>query len=194
MYTVGITGSVAMGKSTVVRMVRFLGHPVFDADAAVARLYREDVRLCAQIAKVFPEAADFYGVINKAVLTRRVFQDVSVRNILEEIIHPGVRRAAKSFVNRHRRLRRKMVFWDVPLMFQSGMDQFCTEVWVVSCSETLQHRRVLRRAGWDEERWKSVCRIQLSSQVQERLADRVIPTGLGRAITFRHLKRGIAQL
>ena len=192
MKIIGITGSVAMGKSSTVKMLRYLGYPVFDADAEVAKLYAQDTDFIEEVMIYFPEAVDLAGRLDKVLLAQRVFSDNSARKTLEGLIHPRVWHASEQFTRKHQRLRTRFVFWDVPLLFQSRMQHSCDEIWVVSASEFLQRRRALRRKGWDEQRFEAIRAIQLPPFVQERMADRLIATGLGKAHTLRCLKQYIS--
>ena len=188
MKTIGITGSVAMGKSTVVKMLRYLRHPVFDADAAVADLYLRDKELNDAIAFQFPDTLDVHGKVCKQLLAKRVFANDAERQALEAIIHPRVFCMAKKFHHQQRCLRRKIIFWDVPLLFQSPLQCFCDEIWVVTCSDALQHRRALRRPHWDVQRFETIRSLQVPARTQRLYADRLIMTGVERGTVFRELK------
>ena len=192
MKIIGITGSVAMGKSSAVKMLCYLRYPVFDADATVAQLYQFDQALIQEIVATFPEVL-VDNEINKGFLAQKVFSDVQVRKRLERIIHPKVHQAAKLFTAQCQRLRSRVVFWDIPLLLQSDLQYQCDEIWVVSAPAFLQSRRVLRRKGWDQERFDKVRRLQVSQMIQEKMADRIIPTGIGKAQTMRCLKKYISE-
>ena len=192
MKIVGITGSVAMGKSSTVKMLRYLGYPVFDADATVAGLYRDDQGFLQEIKTLFPESAGLGSQVDKALLAQRVFSDPSARKLLESLIHPRVSRLAERFALRHQRLRTNIIFWDVPLLFQSELQYYCAEIWVVAAPEALQRRRALQRTGWSQERFEAIRDVQVAPNRQKTMADRIIPTGLGKAHTLRCVKRSIA--
>lgn len=183
-----------MGKSCTVNMLRYLGYPVFDADAIVAKLYAQDKSFVEEVMINFPDAAISGGGIDRSILAQKVFSDDMLRKCLEGLIHPRVWSASEQFTLKYRRLRTRLVFWDVPLLFQSRMQHSCEEIWVVSASEALQRRRALRRKGWDMQRLEAVRAIQVAPAIQERMADRLIVTSLGKAHTLRCLKRYIANI
>ena len=182
-----------MGKSSTVHMLRYLGYPVFDADATVADFYRRDQKFIKEIETLFPETLDSERRINKGFLAQKIFADHSARKILEALVHPRVAHAAERFTMQHQILRAKMVFWDVPLLFQSEMQFSCDEIWLVSAPETLQRRRALQRKGWDRARFEAIRKLQIAPETQQKMADRVLATGIGKAHTLRCLKRCIVQ-
>lgn len=193
MYIIGITGGVATGKSTVAKILQRQGYAVFDADLEVAKLYQNDL-FAQRICLSFPEAVRSDGTLDKRILAEKIFSDIEKRQWLEDYIHPLIFQKAWEFQHTQQRLRNKIIFWDVPLLLSSGMGSYCDRIWVTFCPERLQRYRVLKRPGWDEKRWRTVKRAQLPVSLQVRCADAVIPTGLGRATTFRSIKRALLRL
>ena len=99
MFVLGLTGSIGMGKSTAADMLRRLGVPVHDADAAVHRLLAADPIVRAEIAARFPSAMDG-DEIDRQALGAAVFSDPAARSALETKLHPRVRAAAKRFLRK----------------------------------------------------------------------------------------------
>ncbi len=188
MRVVGLTGSIAMGKSTAARMIRAMGIPVHDADATVHRLTGPGGAAVAAIAAAFPGTVR-NGAVDRRALGDRVFRDAAELQRLEGILHPMVRRAQRRFLLRHR--ARPVVVLDVPLLFESRGDRRCDTVLVVSAPAWLQHQRVLRRPGMSAAKLAGILAKQMPDPEKRRRADHVIPTGLGFAATWKALRKAL---
>lgn len=181
MIVVGLTGSIGMGKTTVAAMFRRQGVPVHDADA-VARAKLVDPAVLAAV----PEARD------PEALRARAFADPGVIARLEAAIHPLVFADQTRFLKQAARRGAELVVLDVPLLFETGADRRCDLVAVVSAPASAQRRRVLARPGMTVEKLAGVLRRQMPDAEKRRRADRVIPTGRGRAATWRAVRDTIA--
>mgnify|MGYP006425041217 CR=1 FL=1 len=189
----GLTGSIGMGKSTAAGMLRRLGVSVHDADATVHRLMAPGGAAVPAIAAAFPEVvAD--GAVDRKALGARVFQDTAALRRLEAILHPRTRASAWAFVRHHRRRRTPVVVLDMPLLFETGGEDLCDLVAVVAAPPFVQRTRVLRRPGMTRARLDAIRARQLPDRVKRRRADVVIETGLGKAVTFRALRRLVMRL
>lgn len=189
----GLTGGVGMGKSTATAMLRRMGVPVYDADAAVHRMMGKGGIAVAAVAAAFPGVVKD-GAIDRAALGSRVFGDPAAMKRLEAIIHPLVRQDEDRFLGEMRRRRTKLVVMDVPLLFESGREQRYDAVIVVSAPEFLRRARVLARPGMTPARLAAIMAKQMPDAEKRRRADIVVPSGLGRALTWRRLRSAIERL
>lgn len=192
MKLIGLTGSIAMGKSTAARLLRRLGLPVYDADATIHHLTGPGGRALAAIAALFPDCVGPGGV-DRARLGPRVFADPQALRQLEGILHPLARAEQARFVGRMRRARRRAVVLDIPLLFETADLRRFDAVWVVSAPKFLQRQRVLRRPGMSAGKFRQILARQMPDARKRRLADAVIPSGLGVAVTCRALRRALRQ-
>ena len=193
MQTIGLTGSVAMGKSTAAHMLRRLHVPVHDADAAVHKLYGAGGAAVPLIAERYPHTVAA-GAVVRARLGAVILQDPGALREIERIVHPLVTADRIRFVNRARRWGVRLVVFDIPLLFETGADRACDLVAVVTAPLWLQHRRALARPGMTPRTLADILARQLSDPQKRRRADFVIPTGLGRAVTWRALARMVNQI
>lgn len=193
MRILGLTGGIGMGKSTVARMLRRAGFPVFDADAAVHALQAPGGRALPAIGRLVPGAVRD-GVLDRAVLRRAAIADPAVMTGLERIIHPMVRQARDRFLARARRAGHSWAVLDVPLLFETGGDRLCDRVAVVSAPPRVQAYRVARRRGMAPGEVAAVIARQMSDREKRRRADDVICTGLSRNDTTRRVRRLVARL
>ena len=195
MIILGLTGSIAMGKSVAAGQFRQQGVPVYDADAAVHRL------LGPQGAAVSPVELAFPGVrrdtprgsaIDRAALGRIVFADKAGLRRLESILHPLVRGEERRFLAAAARRRCRLVVLDIPLLFETGSESRCDAVAVVSAPTAVQRQRALRRPGMDPARLATILAAQTPDAEKRRRADFIIQTGLGRRFSLRAIRRILA--
>ena len=193
MLVLGLTGSIGMGKSTAAEMFRRLGIPVHDADASVHSLFQAGGLAVAPISRRFPDAV-VDGAVDRERLGKIVFGDAAALRDLEAIVHPLVRRERDRFLDLQRRGRRRAAVLDIPLLFETGGEDICDYVFVVSAPAFLQRQRVLARPGMTAERLSSILKKQMPDGEKRRRADYVLHTGLGRAATVRAIKKILRHL
>lgn len=192
MVILGLTGSIGMGKSVAAGMFRRLGVPVHDADAAVHRLLGWRGGVVAAVADAFPGVLRD-GMIDRAELGRRVFDDPAALRRLEGVLHPAVRRDQAAFLGRQARRGCGLAVLDVPLLFETGADADCDAVAVVSAPPFVQAARVLARPGMTRQRLAAIRAQQMADAEKRRRADFLIPSGLGRRAALRAVTRIVAR-
>jgi dephospho-CoA kinase len=185
-FVIGLTGSIGMGKSTAAAMLRRSGLPVFDADATVHRMMARGGSAVAAVEEAFPGTVKD-GAVDRAELGKRVFGDTAKLRQLERIIHPRVGRAERAFLARVARRRLPMAVRDVPLLFETGGEKRCDATIVVSAPPHVQASRVLARPGMTAERLAQVLAKQMPDAQKRQRADYVVPTGMGRRVTWEAL-------
>jgi dephospho-CoA kinase len=193
MIVVGLTGSIGMGKSNAARVLRFLGVPVYDADAEVHRIYVKGGAAVAPIARAFPGAVRD-GAVDRARLSDMLRADPGAVLRLERIVHPLVRRIQERFLRALRLRRAPIAVLDIPLLFETGGEKRCDAVIVVSAPAYLQRQRVLRRPGMNEAKLDLLLGRQTPDAVKRRRADFVIHTNRGYRDTLLELRRILAKL
>ncbi len=181
----GLTGSIAMGKSTAAAMFRRMGVRVFEADRVVHGLYT-DAEVVAEIAGMFPTAVKG-GTVDRAALGAAVFGDKAALKKLEAMLHPRVGRAEMKFIKQAELRRDRLVVLEIPLLFETGGDRRCDATIVVTAPRFIQEARVLRRPDMTPERLAAIRARQMPEHEKLNRADFIVPTGLGRALTLRHL-------
>jgi dephospho-CoA kinase len=193
MRILGLTGSIGMGKSTAAAMLRRLGLPVHDADAAVHKLLGPDGKAVKPVAAAFP-GVEKAGAIDRKALGAQVFGQPAEMKRLEAILHPLVRREEAAFLSLARSRGEDLVVLDIPLLFETGGEKRCDGVVVVTAPQFLQKQRVLKRANMDEARFRQVLKQQMPDREKRQRADWVIDTGLGRRATFTALQEVVRQM
>ncbi|PAX07502.1 dephospho-CoA kinase [Sphingomonas lenta] len=189
--TLGLTGSIGMGKSTVARMFADQGVPVFDADAAVHRLQGPAGRVVAAIEAAFPSTTGPKGV-NRTALAEAVLGNDTAMKALENIVHPAVAEERAAFLDEH--AQAPLVVFDIPLLFETGGDARVDKVAVVSAAPDVQRARVLDRPGMTKAKLDAILARQLPDAEKRARADFVIPTDVPLEETRAHVARVIACL
>jgi dephospho-CoA kinase len=190
---VGLTGSIGMGKSTAATMLRQMGVPVYDADAAVHALQAPGGAALPAIEMAFPGVVKD-GVLDRQALGARVFGNRPALRQLEAIVHPLVGQRQRAFLKRAALRGVPLVVLDIPLLFEGLGERRVDAVLVVSAPGFLQRRRVLARPGMSPERLEGILRQQVPDAVKRRKATIVIPTGLGKAPTRMALRCAVSKL
>ena len=172
-YSIGLTGGIGSGKSTVAERFAARGAAVVDTDAIAHALTGPDGRAMPAIAERFGAGcvrAD--GSLDRDAMRQRVFADPAQRAALEAILHPLIGAAARA---QAAAAGRATVVFDVPLLVESGHWRARVDrVLVVDCSEETQVRRVMARNGWPEEAVRRVIAQQATREQRRAVADAVI--------------------
>jgi dephospho-CoA kinase len=193
MVILGLTGSIGMGKSTAARMLRQMGVPVYDADAAVHRMQAPGGLALPPIEAAFPGVVKD-GVLDRQALGARVFGDKAALRRLESIVHPLVQQQQRLFVKQAALRGEPVVVLDIPLLFEGMGERRLDGVLVVSAPAFLQRQRVMARPGMTAEKLAGILRQQVPDPVKRRKATVVIPTGLGLAPTRAALAQAVRAL
>ena len=172
-YRLGLTGGIGMGKSTAAQMFRDLGHPVWDADAAVHRLYAPGGAAVAPVAAAFPGVLRDGG-IDRAALREALAAAPSGFARLEAIVHPLVAEDRAGFIAAHKDA--PIVVLDIPLLFEGGSERQMDGVAVVSAPPEVQRARVLARPGMTEADFQMILSRQMPDAEKRKRADFLIPS------------------
>ncbi len=173
-FRLGLTGSIGMGKSTAAGIFRDLGHPVWDADAAVHQLYAPGGGAVAPVSAAFPTALGPDGGINRTALKAELARDPAALSRLEAIVHPLVAADRAAFIAAH--ASAPIVVLDIPLLFEGGSEAQMDGVAVVSAPADLQRARVLARPGMTAETLEFILSRQMPDAEKRARADWVIPS------------------
>ena len=190
-FVIGLTGSIAMGKSTVAAMFEDENVPVFDADAAVHTLQGPAGLLVAQIEAVFPGTTTQMGV-DRQKLGAAVLGDKQRLTQLESIIHPAVAKMRNVFLVEN--ADADMIVFDIPLLFEKGRHHSVDRIVVVSAPADQQCARALSRPGMTLEKFENILKLQTPDAEKRAKADTVINTGQSLAHTRRQVRTLVKKL
>jgi dephospho-CoA kinase len=175
-YRLGLTGSVGMGKSTTARLFAEAGVPVWDADAAVHRLYAAGGGGAAAIREMVPGAMAG-GAVDRDRLRAAVTAEPGLLDRIEAAVHPLVAEDRAGFVAAHRQA--PILLFDIPLLYETGADAWLDGVLVVTAPAEVQRARVLERPGMTEAALARILARQMPDAEKRARADFVIATDEG---------------
>lgn len=173
--TIGLTGGIASGKSTVTKMIRELGIPVIDADQIARDVVKMGEEAYNQIIQAFgQEILQEDGEIDRAKLGAIVFHNEQERKKLNAIVHPAVRRRMLAEKEAYVQKGAKTVVLDIPLLFESELTHLVDKTIVVYVDDDVQLERLMKRNGFSKE--EALARIQAQMPLREKVkkADAVI--------------------
>ncbi len=197
MLTLALTGSIGMGKSTTAKMFADEGVPVWDADAAVARLYSPGGGAVAPLAALVPDCirdTPEGHEVDRAALRARVTADPSVLPKIEALVHPLVGEDRARFLDEARASGAEMALCDIPLLFETGGDRAFDATIVVSAPADVQRERVLARPGMTEQTFRTILAKQTPDAEKRAKADFIVNTGGGKDEAHARVREILAAL
>ncbi|WP_170391390.1 dephospho-CoA kinase [Ruegeria arenilitoris] len=171
-FALGLTGSIGMGKSTTADLFAQEGCAVWDADAAVHRLYAEGGAAVAPIRAAFPEAIE-NGAVSRDALKRIIGADPTALKRIESIVHPLVARDREAF---RQAAKSDILVFDIPLLFETGGEAQMDAVACVSIPADEQKRRVMARGKMTEAQFEQIRAKQMPNDKKCARSDFVIVT------------------
>ena len=176
MFIIGLTGSIGMGKTTTAQFFADMGVPVYNADAAVHRLYEGEAT--ASVEAAFPGTTQD-GQVDRARLAARVAGDPAALKRLEDLVHPLVRAEEKRFLADAKEKGAAVAVLDIPLLFETGGDGRVDAVVTVTAPAVVQRARVLARPGVTPETFEALIANQMPDAEKRRRADFIVDTSQG---------------
>ena len=192
---IGLTGGIAMGKSTMARKLPWAGRAtgmglwLHDADHSVHQLMSPTGAAYGRIIDVFGDVtvAGVGSPIDRRQLGAAVFAAPDMRRRLESILHPLVYAKTRQFLARSARLRRRVVVLDIPLLFETAGERRCDQTISVFTAPAIQRRRALARPGMSKQKLAGILAAQVDNATRQRHADALVTSGAGVALAYRRL-------
>mgnify|MGYP000701728737 CR=1 FL=1 len=171
-FKLGLTGYIGMGKSTTAQLLADEGCAIWDADAAVHRLYSSGRKAVAPMQALFPQAI-VDGAVSRDQLKQIIQSDPAALKQIEAIVHPLVAEDRAEFIAT---ADADILVFDVPLLFETGGNQSMDAVLVVSAPEDVQRERVLARGTMTEAQFLAIKAKQMPDAEKRKRADFVVIT------------------
>ena len=188
-FKLGLTGSIGMGKSTTAALFAAQGVPVWDADAAVHRLYAPGGAAVVPLAALFP-AARHDNTISRDVLKALLAADPAILPKLEAVVHPLVAADRDHFLSQ---AHADLVVLDIPLLFENGTEAQLGATLLVTAPPDLQRARVLARPGMTPAHLSTILARQMPDAAKRSRATHIVET-LDLASTTAYVKALIAHI
>lgn len=195
MITIGLTGGIASGKSTVSAELRRQGVPIFDADQNARDAVAKGSRGLDLVAEAFgSEYLTADGELNRPKVSELVFHDKDALKTLEGILHKIVWENAESFLQAQREQGAKLAVLDVPLLIETGWHQQVDKVWLVAVSRQQQIERAMLRSGMTEAEVVARINAQMSLEEKQKYADVVLDNSGSLEQTLAQVQLELAKL
>lgn len=175
MKIIGLTGSIAMGKSTTAKIFRSLGIPVHDSDQVVHDFYNDEAAILISVE--FPDAV-INGKVDRKKLSESITKNPKRLKALEQIVHPFVEKKRSEFLAFHTARGTHLVLLDIPLLFEIGGQETVDIVAVVSASEQIQKKRALSRPSMTLEKFNVILSKQIVDSKKRKDAHVTINTSI----------------
>ncbi len=176
MIILGLTGSIGMGKSTTAKLFEEAGVPVYDADAAVHKIYEGEAAPAIEAA--FP-GTTVNGKVDRNKLSAKVVHDPAAMKRLEQIVHPMLGASRQKFLRDAEQSGAPVAVVDVPLLFETGAEKRVDAVVVVTTTPEIQRQRILSRDNMTGEKLDAILARQLPDAEKRKRADFVVDTSGG---------------
>ena len=193
MITLGLTGSIGMGKSATAAMFAAEGCPVYDADAEVHRIYAKGGEAVEPVEAAFPGVVRD-GAIDRARLSERVLNDAEAFQRLNGIVWPLLGAARREFFRQAEQDQVAIVVLDIPLLFETGGERNMDAVVVVSAPAELQRQRVLAREGMSEAKLDAILARQMADAEKRARAHFIVDTSRGFDAAREQVREIVAAL
>ncbi len=187
---IGITGSIAVGKSSVTQYLKTHGYCVLDADEISHQALEKQSDCYDQIISHF-DCLDEHQQISRSKLGRIVFHDAQKKALLESIIHPYVKKCLQKGIAE---CKDPLVFLDVPLLYETHMDEMCDAVIVVYVDEQTQLKRLMARNHIDEQEARLLINQQISIEEKKHMGDYIIDNRKNFEDLYQNIERVLKVL
>ena len=191
----GLTGGIGSGKTTVAAILRDKGYTVLDADEIGREVTAKDEPLLRLLVKDFGiDIIREDGELDRKLLAEKAFPDKKKMNRLNELVQTAILcRAVEKFHKLSLSDYNKVMFFDVPLLFEAGWDRYMQQIWLVTAPEDVRIQRVEIRDGLTEEEIRERIRHQMSEAEKMERADVIIHNDEGMAKLMAQVEKAIAE-
>lgn len=194
MYLVGLTGGIASGKSTVCDILMQLGAKIVDADQVARKVVLPEFSLLKDLVRYFGKEillAD--GTLNRIALGEKVFGHPKELSSLEKLMHPAIKEEIDAQINAYQQENEKVIFLDIPLLFETGWSTYTNENWVVYVNKEVQLKRLMERNHFSQEQAMARIKSQMALEEKVKMADVVIDNNNDLVYTKQQIKNAWDQ-
>ncbi len=192
MIILGVTGSVGMGKTEAGNCFIRNNIDVFDSDKEIADFYNKKNTII-EIKKNFPGTV-YNNKVDKNALASIVFNDKIKLNFLEGLLHKKLQAKQSFWLRKKIREKKNLLVFDVPLLFEKDNIKKYDMVVVLSCKKALQRKRILKRQGWNEERYDKTLKQQIPDHIKQKMADIIIKSDRGKRYLYKEIIKIIKEV
>ena len=195
MIVVGLTGGIASGKTTIVKLLKKNKLVVHDSDLVVGEIYSKPKSKFLKHLKKTNLGKSIKGKnIDKKVIREEIFNSINKRKLLENYIHNEVKKARNIFLKKHNQKKTKIVFLDIPLLFENKLEKICDFTILFCAPLTIRKKRAMRRSGMQKKILKKIINSQLIDKIKKKKADFVVDTSANKRQSLNEVLKIIKLL
>lgn len=186
---IGLTGSIATGKSTVTNYLLSKGYPVIDSDLIARQVVEKGHPVLDKITKEFGDQVLLpSGELNRQALGKIIFSDPQARKKLDGITHPAINKRMHELIENYTEDGNELIVCDIPLLYEGDLAETFDEVWLVYVSTEVQLQRLMKRDSIDQEMAQARIKAQISIEKKKEWADAVINNSFSKEDTYKAIE------
>ena len=192
---VGLTGGIATGKSTTVKFLRKKGYKVHDSDLVVNKIYSQpNKKTFVTLKKIGLSKSIKNKKIDKSVISDEIFSNKVMKNKLEEFIHKEVRKSRNLFIKKHRNKKNKIIFFDIPLLFEAKLTHICHYIILLYAPKKTKIERALKRKNINKKIITKILKNQIDDKTKKKKSDYIINTSKQKKHSFKMILKAISNI
>lgn len=190
---IGITGSIATGKSTVTKYLSEKGYKIIDSDKIVHKLLSTSSVL-SEISLAFGRDLIVDGVLVRKLLAKMIFDDEEKRKLLNSIIHPRVISEIKEETNNYKGVKDNLIFVDIPLLYEEKLEYLVDKIIVVYAPKNIQLERLMARDGIDLDYANKKINASMDIELKKEKADYIIDNSKDVDSTYKQVDEVLRRI
>ena len=192
---VGLTGGIASGKTTIVKLLKKNKLAVHDSDLVVRSIYsKPKTKFLTHLKKINLGKSLRGGNIDKKIIREEIFNNTKKRKLLESYIHTEVKKARNIFLKKHKQKKTKIVILDIPLLFENKLEKICDFTILFYAPITIRKKRAIKRRGMQKKILEKIINSQLSDKIKKNKADFIVNTSVNKSGCFNEVLKIIKSI
>ncbi len=192
---VGITGGIATGKSTIVKFLQKKGYKVHDSDLIVNKIYSQpNKKLFATLKNIGLSNSIKNKKIDKKIIRDEIFSNKVKKKKLEKFIHKEVRISRDHFIKEHKKQKKKIIFFDIPLLFEAKLTHICDYIILLYAPKKIKIERALKRKNINKKDINRILKSQIGDKIKKKKSDYIINTSKQKKHSFKMILEAISNI
>tara|TARA_B100001964_G_scaffold237763_1_gene301903 strand:- start:450 stop:1046 length:597 start_codon:yes stop_codon:yes gene_type:complete len=195
MIIIGLTGGIASGKTTMTNFIKKKKIKIHDSDLVIKNIYSSPThRFVNYLKKINLKSALKQNRIDKSIIREEIFSNLKKRKLLEKYLHAETKKSRNVFLKKHRKKRTKVVFLDIPLLFENKLEKICNYTILLYAPLKIRKRRAIKRKGMQKTTLERIIKSQLSDRIKKKKADFIINTSARKELCFNKILKIIKEM
>ena len=166
---VGLTGGIASGKTTISAFLKKKNYKVHNSDFEVDKIYSKPNNFFLKHLRAIGLSHSIkQKKINKITIREEIFKNKKTKTRLEKFIHNEVQKSRKKFLNKYKKNQTKIIFLDVPLLFEKKLDKICDICILMYAPQKIREKRALKRQGITKKIFRQIMKSQMKESIKKK--------------------------